>query len=91
MGWYEEIFVLREGIPIAYLDYKGSIMVSKLRYHPTIDYGIEDWAVLINSSEFKNILSELDKPTDDYAEKYIVNYFKSFELLLSDQVFITGS
>ena len=90
MGWNEEIFVIREGMPIAYVDYKGYIMITKLMNHGIIKNFTDYLAVTITGEEFKRILQELEESKKRTIEDYIIDTFKDSELVSTDNVYITG-
>lgn len=90
MGYEEEIFVLREDYPIAYLDYKGYIMTDKLRKYNLI--GTEEYFICrIKGEDFNKILKDLQQEITDLSIKYFVWYFGDLSILSTDVVVITGA
>jgi len=88
MGWNEEIFVLRENYPIAYLDYKGYVV---FRVSDEMKFTkVDDYTRKMSGKEFNSLLEELKREEVQGIQKYVLNYFEDLEILPDDLIFVYG-
>ena len=90
MGWTEEIYVIREEWPIAFLDYKG-ITFTKLLGEENLD-NFSQWSPFsFKGILFKKLLKKLSQTDQNSRDYYVYKYFKDLEIKETDQIFYKGS
>ena len=97
MGLDERIFVIREGMPIGYVEYSGSPMTEKLErkylreVETDIYKGYEEFGVKFTGELLNRILEEFKDYEKNSLEQHLRDYFEKLGVKSNDQVFVTAS
>ncbi|MFW9928283.1 MAG: hypothetical protein ACFFD1_02720 [Candidatus Thorarchaeota archaeon] len=97
MGVTEQIYVIRDGYPIAFLEYRVCLLTSILETMDVEVYQQEhrkDYVGKVTGETFERLLMEMKEKKgmqkgEESILAYIDEYFQKIELKASDNVFIT--
>ncbi|OLS23910.1 MAG: hypothetical protein HeimC3_22530 [Candidatus Heimdallarchaeota archaeon LC_3] len=93
MGMDEEIFVVRDGWPIGYIEYSGTTITERVdeKDGKEIDSRKihKEWGTKIAGRKFLEILEKLPDEEKGSIEQYIKEYFQKVGIKATDEVFIS--
>ncbi len=92
MGFNEEVFIVRDGYPIGYIEYSGvpiTTLLEKMKVDQ-LDHHLvkKEFSAKLNGEEFRKILEEKFDDRIGPLEQDIKEYFKKIGVKKSDSVYV---
>ncbi|OLS22292.1 MAG: hypothetical protein HeimC3_31690 [Candidatus Heimdallarchaeota archaeon LC_3] len=92
MGFNEEVFIVRDGYPIGYIEYRGCPVTTKLEKKDVeeLDRHLvqKEFSAKLNGDEFIKILETFSDKDIEPIEQYVKDYFKKIGVKKTDLVYV---